>query len=101
MMSAPHAIALTCASETARERLALLNFCMKDKWGTRTDLTDGGAPLFRALCTPRSATITTLNLVGRNFTSHHTPLLRRALEHMPALLKLDLSCVIGMHPFVI
>ena len=72
MMSAPHRITLTCASDTARERLALLDACIGPNWGFSRDLTDGGGPLFRALCTPRSATITTLNVSRRKFAEQHT-----------------------------
>ena len=58
---------------------------------TLDDMADGGASLFRALCTYHSTFITTLDLAGRCFTECPAPSLRRALEHMPALLKLDLS----------
>ena len=96
-MSAPHRITLTCASDTARERLALLDACIGPNWGFRKDVTDGGGPLFRALCTPSSVTITTLNLCQCEFAEQQLPLLCRALEHMPALLELNLSCEIGFN----
>ena len=85
-------VALTYTSDTARERLALLDSStLRNESFDWIALVDDGAPLFRALCTPRSAKITTLNLFGRNFIELHAPLLCRALEHMPALLELDLS----------
>ena len=52
---------------------------------------DIGAFLFQALCTHRSATITTLNIAERHCTEQLAPLLLRALKHMPALLELNLS----------